>query len=1370
MILFKNFRLYNQITDSIRFPQSHEPYMITYFSENSTLFDDYPKLNLKLMDANVVVTTYTKVPRTLITAEMRKAFAQNYRLNLYSTNQKIVTNRNFIMDLSSYLNMVDVTFKPMSYRSRSGLLIKDILTSTYSMFGPNYQKVLVYSVDLNKPVKQFINEKLYVLWSMLKENNFNFDHLVIATIRDGIVRYRLVVKNRDFDITKITALFRQLKHEDLTDTDIVGAIDKSTNQVVDKVIANVKDSISPDNVPAIKTAVSNFLAKDKSTLKKLSMSGDQTTLATSKNVVIASVLANVNGNTVDAKKLVKNISTSDKTKTIQNINKEYLDEVLTAPKEKSTSDIEIVKVMEVDKQVDKKTPEHLFEKRKKDFQINLKKDLINCFEVLGSKDVPLTLKGLEIIPVESKSGEIEKSDISTVHAVLVDKDGKKHSIMIDVPKIDQYGTFMISGSKKCLVNQIALCPITFPKLYDSKFQSSYSQFHLRSKRTRREQYLEIYIGSYLLPLSVVCFYSFGFGETLAKYGVDFSISNKMIKGTYTSKIGDGKYVVLTPKDLNDVLQNEFCRSFARNDFSKLKTSKEFGTREYFTEVILAMTGRVNSTYLLQNMLDNIVDPVVKQVLINKQQPYLLGDIMHYMASKVVTGYKQSRNDISNQRIRNSEIIIHLVQKQLLAAHTEYKEKVLSGNSDAKFELSRKKLMTEFVMTEIVADMEYANPIEEMSSLTRVTPVGKKIGGIPDKGAITAEGRDIHPSMYGNIDPIDTPEGDNVGIVQHLTVDAYITTSRGLFLNKEMKEGENSGLLSTSTCMTPFIECNDGARVMFAANQARQAVPLKNPEPPAIQTGYESLLTNSLSNSFVKKSDCDGKVTSVTNDSITIKCTDNKLHTIDILPVHLKSGSGKNTLSVFVPTIKVGDNVKNNSIIAEGSCIKDGTISVGRNLCIAFMPYKGYNFEDGIVLSESLAASQKLTSIHGIIEEVVIDESDRVLEIAPLYSFAKKGLPLIRKTMGKIESLLGIESDESTDISAGQYVKKSPGGQIVDIEVFSNISLDKYPMLKELSIRTNKRYHKLDEDPFTIKGLKINGILIKFKIEQELHIGVGDKMTNRYGGKGIVSLIEKDEYMPVTPWGDIVDIVSPSTGIINRMNMGQLFETYMGLISRNLAVKVVQINNRQKITELLSKVFTILDKDPKKLFSRTFITNFTRLSDSSFQKFIEQTKNSKFVTLVVSPFKSPSRIEIGTALNFLGLKDKYKLKLPEYGVYTHYEVPVGYEYFLKLEHIGSEKIASRSTGPVTGKVMQPTAGKSKGGGQRLGELDTYSLISYNCPQLLAELFGPLSDDQKTKNEIISEAVQNGQAYYRPAETNPAKDLLNAYVTSLMLQGR
>ena len=165
--------------------------------------------------------------------------------------------------------------------------------------------------------------------------------------------------------------------------------------------------------------------------------------------------------------------------------------------------------------------------------------------------------------------------------------------------------------------------------------------------------------------------------------------------------------------------------------------------------------------------------------------------------------------------------------------------------------------------------------------------------------------------------------------------------------------------------------------------------------------------------------------------------------------------------------------------------------------------------------------------------------------------------------------------------------------------------------------------------------------------------------------------------------------------------------------------------------------------------------------------IEQIKKSGFAPIIVPPFQTPTYKNILAAMKILKLRQGYKLYLPDYNIKTNYEVPVGYMYMTKLEHMGEAKLHARSTGPVTSKTFQPTAGKRREGGQRLGEMDTYSFLSYNATLTLSELMGPLSDDRVTQNEMVSEIIQTGQVDFKPTKTSPAKELLNAYMVGLML---
>lgn len=1720
MIQFKNWKLYSQLVTGVRFPPNQtKPYALIYFSENSSFIEDYPKINLKRLDARVVLVPTTKIPRTRLTPDLKKEYKE-LGLYAFNTNVKLPQNRNIILDLSTYLKAMDEKYKLKGYRQRGALFINDILSNIDRVFPAEYERVLMYSIDITKPFNNFIDRKIFPILLNLKRDQYNYNNLMFTLINEVECRHRLLMKNGIFQLPRITQYMRSLQS---SDDDIEIENENLINKAAQFIVNRISQDIDGNNIQKYVAALSVLFTKDKESLNKV-VAGTVNDADISNIASTAIIFQNTN-DFAKAKLMASKIPKGKEKIALKVIDKNYADELLQ-PKQTIDNSTQIFSnLIDIPDIIDNKSPEHLFEKRQVDFDKNLKKDLTNSFSFLATKDIPLKFNSIITTDKKTKPGEIAKSDLAVVTVSLKDKFGKLHEIQIEIPKIDPAsGTFRINGRKKCLINQIVQCPITFPKPYDSKFESSYSAFHIWSKQIKKP-YLEIYMGSYKGPLFPILAFSFGFDATLKKYGIDYTITTeKPDKDAIFTKLTDTDYIVFDKVD--NLAKEQLIQSLLMFRLSTLGTKGDIGSLDYWRKAINKYTGRINSSYLINNNLENIVDPVAKQVLVNMQLPQNLEDIMHYMSQKVVTGFTIDRNDLGNQRIRNSEVLVHLIQKQILAAYTEYKEQVLSGNENAIFTLSPTKVLSEFINSEIVTDMEYANPLEEMSTMSRVSPVGSSVGGIPDKRAINTDARNVHPSYFGNIDPLDTPEGGNIGVIQQLTIDAYITSARGLFNTKAISDSEKSGALSTSSAMIPFIENNDGNRVMFGCAQGKQAIPLKNPEPPIVRSGYESILTNVLSDSFVKRSPVDGIVERITDRLIFIQDNVTK-HRVGITPEHLKSGSGKDTLSVFAPVVKEKQRVKKGQIIAEGSCIEQGMISMGRTVLAAVMPYKGYNFEDGIVISDRLARENALTSLHGIEEEVEISAKDRIVKIVSEGVHTEKGEPLLIKTIGEVEELIGfedIDDEESIEIYAGQFIQKSPGGRVVEIEVFSNLADSTFPKLAELSNKTKKKYGISGKEKWSIKGNTIKGVMIRFRIEQELVIGLGDKLTNRYGGKGIISLIEKEEDMPRcydekteiftrsgwkkfselkendevayikdmtnfiadftqpishfqkqynglmygasgkrvdylvthhhrmfcktkyekfngdnkfniklaedihnksiyhlanmkfdfnidkyndtiilenktspsgkncttefkrkdfceflgwyisegslsywasnkkykngksfsykiqisqyknvhpencekieklldrmglnwnyntkqytisnkslyeyliklgkcnekyipkeilyesnlddlrslftslidgdgsylknnnyvyyttskqlsddistlasllgyhcsspgvqrngrklpkyivyiyskenielyvdkhqyyteeyngmiycvevpnglllvrrngkqfwcgnTPWGDRIDIIINPIGIIGRMNVGQLYELYTGLISKEVGMFILKNKtSRAKVVDILKKSLGLLDKTNKKSYSVKLISAIEKMPEATFKKLISEIEQNKgFFPIVVPPFKSPTYQDILKVLKALGLKTGYKLTLPSYNTKTISDVPVGYMYYYKLEHIGDMKLHGRSTGPKTGKTQQPTGGKSRDGGQKMGEGDTYSLISYNATALLQEFFGPLSDDTKTKNEIIGEIIQQGSAQYKEPKSFPARDLLTSYFVSLMLEGK
>ena len=1359
MIPYKSLVQYTRVVDGAMFPQNlNEPFLFVYFSENSYFVQDYERLKLRRVDFRHAVIPVTKIPVTRLTPEIRNAYKQIGMLS-YGSNMKFPDNKNLVIDTSVFTNNVDIVYKPNTYRQRAGYLIQNLLTKVFQMFPDNYRKILVYSVDTTKPANDFINKKIFPMVKQLKANEIVFDDMLFVTLDETSAKYRLLVSERDYKFARVLQYLRKIKIKTTEEEQ-----EEEASLATTKVMKLVGPSLDKPDV--VRNAIKKYLVKNPRAAERID--ADEMSDDDIKRLTVASILYGSNGDLEKANRLSKSIPTKNVTSAVKKVSKQYEDDLLKKQTSVNGNPTIVSQSQNTPQRVEGKTPEHIFDKRRIDFETNLRKDMTSAFKVLEERDIPLKFDSISIKDKPQRAGEMSKSDEALISIKLKDGRGRIQEVSIAIPKIDpETGTFRVNGKKKCLINQIVLNPISFPKEYDSKFESSYSMFHIYSKRTIRLKYLEAYMGSFRLPLMILLAYSFGFDETVKQYGLKYRIvEEKPAKGEYFTEV-PSSYLIF--ENVNTELKEELVSSFINANIVNYPVDKKFLTKDYFNDLIIKMTGRVDSTYLITNNLQNIVDPIVKQVLINQQLPFELPLIIQYMASKCVTGYVQERNDLTNQRIRNSEVLVHLAQKQLLKAYTEYREQYLAGNKDATLNVPEGVVLTQFSNLEIVQDMEYANPLEEMATITKVSPVGKTVGGIPDKQAVQLDARNVHPTYYGNIDPLDTAEGGNIGITQQLTVDAYITSARGLFGQKPMNNDEKSGILSTSASMVPFVENNEGARIIMSTNQAKQMLPLKNPEAPICQSGYESLLTNVLSDSFIKRAPCKGKITAITSDYIETTCSAGKKKRTDITPIQLKSGSGKNTLSTFKPIVKENQAVKDKQIIAEGSGISNGTIAMGRNLACCYMPYKGYNFEDGLVISERLVAEDKLTSLHGVDVEVKVERKDKVISIIDIGAETTKGEPLFKKYPGELDELLGFdqEDDEGVDVYDGQIVTKSPGGKVVDIEVFSNIDPDTFPVLKPYILRTNKKYKKPPKEKYTDRGISVRGIKIVFKIEQELKIGLGDKLCNRFGNKGIISLIEKEEYMPRTPWGEKCDIILNPLGVLGRMNMGQIYELYCGLISKFASIQMVKTKSKAEVMKLFDVIMKGLDTTPGKKFGIKFMSNLSKLSAGQFKTMINQIEQTGFFPIIVPPFQGPTYKQILPLLKKLGLKSGYNLALPEFNTKTQSAVPFGYLYIAKLEHIGEMKAHSRSTGPTVGKTLQPTAGKSREGGQRMGEGDTWALASYNCPTLLAEFFGPLSDDQVTKNEILTEIIQKGEANFRPAKTSPTKELLNAYFTSLML---
>jgi len=1317
--------------------------------ENCNFFDFYNQLKFKKTSIRVVYVPRTKRPVvTRLTSDMRQKIRDYKLIPISGKIQEDYIDlfgKNFFLDPTVFLNSVVKKYKLRNFFKGRGLsIINSVLNSIGSIPQTHFERVILYAVDLNKYIpnkllyKKFFPILLMLIKWKIKKLDLPFDKIILFIFNEEEQRFILIFdRERKINIPRIKRIVSGSYIENPETKNI-----ENTLKIENKInSSSVASNLSDNEKNEMIKVVTNYVTKQLVDIQKKS----------SDNLLFASHLYHLTGDPHKAEAITKKIETlSPKKKLIfiRNLSKQILNRNIKV--ESESKDL-LVKRADPSVLVDGQIPTHLIELRKNEFTENLKTDMVNLFKTLENEPLPLKFKGIKVTELKSSPGEIEDTSLERYVITLEDTNKKEHIVNIDFPKLTENGTFIINGKPKILVNQIVTHPIFFIKPYLARFESSYSSFTISSKQLRTRSYLIAFFANYKVPLFMLLAYKIGFEETLKLFGIDYEIVDQKVKNAYALK--NGKYIIFKTET---VLQEELVESFNKSIYYFPKENNITDV-EFWRDTLVNYNGNRNAIYAIDQTWKNIVTPIEKSILISKNEPTELPEIIKYMAEKVCSGFVYDRNNIQHARIRSSEILISQLQKQIKAAYNEYLSKVLGGDKEAQYFIDSRKVLTDIKTSQNVQNFESINPLEELSFLTRITPVG--IGGIPNLEAMPEIARNIHSSYFGNIDPLESPEGPNIGIQQHLTVGAEIVNNRGMFGIKTPEKVKPTEILSTTSSMIPFIEFNEGARINMSTGQAKQAFPLLNPENPAVQSGYESILTKLLSDNFIKKSPIDGTIVKITDEIIQIKDDKtNRITNVDITPKILRSGQGKNGLSIFKPMFDVGQKVKKDQIIAEGANIKDGIISNGINLLVAFMPWKGYNFEDGQVISKS--AAKKFVSLHNEEYKLYLTEEEDVYQVATVGQTLSPGEILISfsTTIHDVESL---------------NIKRCEGGKLVRIEIYNNLPRGKdvpeklQPAYNEFVDYYKKIHGKYPRGNFKEQGRQFKGILLKFILKQELELKKGDKINNRFFNKGLIAIIEDDENMPLTPWGERVELIYNPISIINRMNPGQIMEMHTGLISRKLA-QLIETLPRTKFESTFSEVLKILDRTEGKIYSKNVISGLKKLGDKEYERIKAYYKEKRFIPIISPPFKGPKKEDILKALSFLSLKPAYKLRIPEFGnKLTDDEIGVGYIYIFKLEHLSEKKLHARSTGPYVAKTLAPTGGKKRGGGASLGELDLYSLLAYDLKYLIDEFYGPLSNDHKAKNNMISEIVRTGEASFQESKEDPTRDMFVQYMSAIHL---
>jgi hypothetical protein len=695
----------------------------------------------------------------------------------------------------------------------------------------------------------------------------------------------------------------------------------------------------------------------------------------------------------------------------------------------------------------------------------------------------------------------------------------------------------------------------------------------------------------------------------------------------------------------------------------------------------------------------------------------------------------------------------------------------------KFNINSTQILSECNVSDIVQFDFSINPIEELTKLSRISLLGP--GGFKREN-IPQHLRDICPTMYGRVCPVDTPDRDNCGVLQNLIPNVLLDDN--LKFSDEFLENQP---ISMPVSMTPFLKHDDQTRLQMAASQMRQSIMLKEFDIPLISSGCEGLYSDYTQ--FVKRAKKDGEVLHIDRNYIIVIYNDKDADVFDISyrKIYVEH------LDFMNIYIKPGDKFKAGDILAESNFCKDGKINIGKNLLTGVMVYYGNNYEDGIVISDRLVEDDSLTSVHYkelsfslTPEKVLLSLSeDKYKPLPDDLEVIQAGNPYAILKKLNSDDFYSVFSEPIELIARKNFI-------ISEVNLYANSWNEEVPeykkwietKLQEQSEKENylqkmmkahlpkdhaiKFIRERGLDKFSFVGKyknkreKINGIQVEMIGVHTRKIKVGDKIANRHGNKGVISRIVPHDKMPRLPNGQHLDICINPLGIISRMNFGQLYELHLAFSVSHLKRKMIEMIDAEvpdkEITDFLFGYIEIIDKTNGKWYSEQIKE---QLPKKITKEFVEN------FTIIQPPFESCRIEEVEKAMEYTGTNFTEVLYDPLSQVNLHNEIAVGYIYFFRMVHIAEEKLAARGIGAYARRTLQPLGGRKNKGGQRCGEMETACLIGHDAPCNLFEFLTTKSDCIDLKNSYIRGFIES-KLVDETKELNPMPEsvkLLNSYLT-------
>jgi DNA-directed RNA polymerase subunit beta len=682
-------------------------------------------------------------------------------------------------------------------------------------------------------------------------------------------------------------------------------------------------------------------------------------------------------------------------------------------------------------------------------------------------------------------------------------------------------------------------------------------------------------------------------------------------------------------------------------------------------------------------------------------------------------------------------------------------------------------------------MDQTNSLAGLTHRRRLSALGA--GGLTRERA-PIEVRDVHPTHYGRMCPIETPEGPNIGLMGSLSSMATVSEfgfvqtpyrvvkggkvsddiiyldaaeeekltiaqanepvdeKTGKFVNDavlcrgpggqpvtvapknvQYMDVNPAQIVSVATALIPFLEHNDANRALMGSNMQRQAVPLMITEPPLIGTGLE--YRAAVDTGDVVLAADGGTIVDVDADKIVVETKDGR----DEYELEKFMRSNQGTLIHQKPVLRLGDKVKEGDVLADGSSTRDGELALGKNLLVAFMPFEGYNFEDAIVISERLVKDDVLSSIH--IHEYEIDaRSTKLGDEEITRDIPNRSEESLKDLDDRGVVRIGAEVG-SGDLLVGKVTPKGETELTAEEKLIRAIFKEKAREVRDTSLKVphGEGGKVIDVKTFSREsGDDLSpGVneLVRVYVAKKRKIAEGDKLAGRHGNKGVIARIVPEADMPFLEDGTPVDVVLNPLGVPSRMNIGQVLETHLGWAAHHGVF--AENGEPNGPTPIATPVFD--GATPEQV-------------DEALVQWTKQNPDSA-ITFVVDEKRPSGRRCSGKARLFNGRS----------GEPFDQKVTVGYMYILKLLHLVDDKIHARSTGPYSLVTQQPLGGKAQFGGQRFGEMEVWALEAYGAAYTLQEMLTIKSDDTVGRVKAY-EAIVKGENIAEPSIPESFKVLL------------